>query len=93
MDPLAIQILNKEMAAQKLDYTHLNSMQPHWLLCHRPADYGYSSAVFYEQDMDQLKIAYTFWRSIPVEAKWPVRIPATEENHSALKKTRTLIRK
>ena len=31
-DPLAIQILNKEMAAQKLGYMHLNPMQPHWLL-------------------------------------------------------------
>ena len=28
-DPLAIRILNKEMAAQKLDYMHLNPMQPH----------------------------------------------------------------
>ena len=28
-DPLAIRILNKEMAAQKLDYMYLDPMQPH----------------------------------------------------------------
>ena len=31
-DPVAIRIINKEMAVQKLDYLHLNPMQPHWLL-------------------------------------------------------------
>ena len=29
--PLAIKIFNREVAAQKLDYMHLNAMQPHWL--------------------------------------------------------------
>ena len=62
-DPLAIQILNKEMAAQKLDYMHLNPMQPHWLLCNRPADYRYSSAVFYEQNMDEFKLL-THYREV-----------------------------
>ena len=45
-DPLAIQLLNIVMAAQKLDYIHLNPMQPHWLLCSQPAEYRFYSATF-----------------------------------------------
>ncbi len=52
-NPLAIRILNKEMAAQKLDYMHLNPMQPHWLLCNNPADYRFSLARFYERHGDE----------------------------------------
>jgi REP element-mobilizing transposase RayT len=59
-DPLAIQILNKEMAAQKLDYMHLNPMQPHWLLCSNPADYRFSSARFYEGLGDEFGILTHF---------------------------------
>lgn len=51
-DPLAVQLFNIEIAAQKLDYIHLNPMQPHWLLCNKPADYKFSSAIFYEQQID-----------------------------------------
>ncbi len=40
------------MAAQKLDYIHLNPMQAHWLLCTNPADYRFSSAIFYEQNVN-----------------------------------------
>ncbi len=47
-DPLAIKIFSREMAAQKLEYMHLNPLQPHWALCFQPADYRFSSAVFYE---------------------------------------------
>ena len=36
-DPLAVLVTSREMAAQKLDYMHLNPMQPHWLLCSSPA--------------------------------------------------------
>jgi putative transposase len=59
-DPLAIRIFNREMAAQKLDYMHLNPMQPHWLLCNNPADYGFSSAGFYEQNLDEFGILTHF---------------------------------
>ena len=31
-DPLAIKIFNLEMLVQKLDYMHLNPLQPHWIL-------------------------------------------------------------
>lgn len=47
-DPLAVQILNREMAEQKLDYMHLNPLQKHWCLCSDPQDYFYSSILFYE---------------------------------------------
>jgi len=59
-DPLAIRIINKEMAAQKLDYMHLNPMQPHWLLCSNPVDYRFSSARFYEQNLDEFGILTHF---------------------------------
>jgi hypothetical protein len=32
-DPLALPILNQEMANQKLDYIHSNHLKPHWALC------------------------------------------------------------
>ena len=51
-DPLAIKFFNLEMFVQKLDYMHLNSMQPHWLLCNHPAEFRFSSAIFYEQGVD-----------------------------------------
>jgi len=59
-DPLAIRIANREMAAQKLDYMHLNPMQPHWLLCNNPADYRFSSALFYEQNVNEFGILTHF---------------------------------
>jgi REP element-mobilizing transposase RayT len=59
-DPLAIKIFNKEMAAQKLDYIHLNPMQPHWLLCTNPADYRFSSAIFYEQNVNEFGLLTHF---------------------------------
>ena len=39
---------------------HLNPMQPHWLLCSNPADYPFSSALFYEQDIDEFKLLTHF---------------------------------
>ena len=59
-DPLAIKIFNREVAAQKLDYMHLNPMQPHWLLCAQPAEYRFSSAVFYEQQIDEFGLLTHF---------------------------------
>ncbi len=59
-DPLAIRIFKREMAAQKLDYMHLNPMQPHWLLCRNPADYRFSSAIFYEQNLDEFGLLTHF---------------------------------
>ena len=59
-DPLAIRVISRAMAAQKLDYMHLNPMQPHWLLCSRPADYRFSSAKFYEQNIDEFEMLTHF---------------------------------
>ena len=44
-DPLAIRVFSREMAVQKLDYMHINPMQPHWLLCTNPADYVFISYI------------------------------------------------
>ena len=59
-DPLAIRVISRAMAAQKLDYMDLNPMQPHWLLCSRLADYRFSSAKFYEQNMDEFEMLTHF---------------------------------
>ena len=59
-DPLAILVLSREMASQKLEYMHLNPIQPHWLLCTDPADYRYSSAIFYEQGVDEFGLLTHF---------------------------------
>ena len=59
-DPLAIKVFSREMAAQKLEYMHLNPLQTHWLLCSNPADYRFSSAVFYEQNIDEFGLLTHF---------------------------------
>ena len=59
-DPLANKIFNLEMLVQKLDYMHLNPLQPHWLLCNHPAEYRFPSAIFYEQQVDEFAILTNF---------------------------------
>ena len=59
-DPLSIKIFSLEMCVQKLDYMHLNPLQPHWLLCNHPAEYQFSSAIFYEQGVDEFGILTHF---------------------------------
>ena len=54
--PLAIQITNRVMAGEKLDYMHYNPLQPHWQLCKDPIEYRFSSARFYETGDDEFKI-------------------------------------
>jgi putative transposase len=49
-DPLAIPILSREMAEQKLEYIHLNPLQSHWNLCETQIEYYYSSGSFYESN-------------------------------------------
>ena len=60
-DPLAIRVFSREMAAQKLEYMHLNPLQPHWALCSFPADYKFSSAKFYEQNVDEFQLLTHFY--------------------------------
>ena len=60
-DPLAIKVINREMAIQKLNYIHLNPLQSHWLLCTQPAEYRFSSALFYEQNLDEFGLLSHFY--------------------------------
>jgi len=59
-NPLAVQLFTADTAAQKLDYIHLNPLQPHWLLCNKPAEYRFSSAKFYEQQIDEFGLLTHF---------------------------------
>ena len=55
-DPLAIQILNREMLEQKLEYCHNNPLQEHWNLTSSPAAYLYSSAFDYDNSVDRFSL-------------------------------------
>lgn len=46
-DPMAIQILSREMAFQKLDYIHHNPVKEKWKLSDTSEGYRFSSAAFY----------------------------------------------
>ncbi len=59
-DPLAILIMDREMAGEKLDYMHYNPLQPHWQLCDDPLDYRFSSSRFYDTGEDEFKILTHF---------------------------------
>jgi REP element-mobilizing transposase RayT len=52
-DSLAIHLYTKEVAYQKLDYTHYNPCAAHWLLAKDICDYKYSSAKFYEMGLKE----------------------------------------
>lgn len=47
-DSLAVHLFTKEVAYQKLDYTHYNPCTEYWQLAREPSDYIFSSARFYE---------------------------------------------
>jgi putative transposase len=51
-DPLAIQIFNKEIFNQKLNYIHNNPIVGKWNLAKSAIKYKYSSALFYETGVD-----------------------------------------
>lgn len=55
-DPLAIRVFSREMASQKLEYMHYNPLQEHWRFCQLPEMYRFSSASFYENQIDEFKI-------------------------------------
>ncbi len=48
--PRSIEILNRDIAWQKLSYMHRNPIQDKWKLCQYPEDYKYSSAGFYHKE-------------------------------------------
>lgn len=47
---LSIELYTEEVFLQKLDYIHINPLQPKWNLCKLPEEYFYSSAKFYETE-------------------------------------------
>jgi REP element-mobilizing transposase RayT len=52
-DSLAVHLYTKEVAYQKLDYTHYNPCTDRWKLASDPCDYIYSSAKYYMQGENQ----------------------------------------
>ncbi|MEQ8245621.1 transposase [Fulvivirga sp.] len=55
-DPLAIMIKSRSMLEQKLIYIHNNPLQEKWNLAKFPEDYKWSSAAFYENDLNDFGI-------------------------------------
>ena len=47
-DSLAVHLFSKEVAYQKLDYTHYNPCSEYWQLAKEPVDYLFSPAKYYE---------------------------------------------
>ncbi len=52
-DSLGIEIWSREVARQKLDYIHANPVSGKWQLAKDDISYFYSSARFYEYDIDE----------------------------------------
>jgi len=52
-NPLTVDLYNKEMIEQKLDYIHHNPVQGKWSLVEDYCDYPFSSASFYEENDSQ----------------------------------------
>jgi REP element-mobilizing transposase RayT len=59
-DPLAIPITSEASFVQKLNYIHNNPIQPKWNLAAAPAEYRWSSAQFYELEIDEFGIVGDF---------------------------------
>ncbi len=55
-DALAIEIKNRDLLNQKLEYIHLNPLAERWNLAKRPEEYRWSSASFYETSVDAFGI-------------------------------------
>jgi REP element-mobilizing transposase RayT len=51
-DSLSVDLYTAKFFKQKLDYIHNNPCQPKWELAAHPADYKFSSALFYESGID-----------------------------------------
>jgi len=51
-DALAILMDSRAKVEQKIEYIHLNPLQERWSLADRPENYKWSSARFYEEEID-----------------------------------------
>jgi putative transposase len=61
-DSLAIPLYTKKVALQKLNYIHNNPLAAHWSLVTEPADYSYSSALYYERDQLNFAFLKDLWK-------------------------------
>ena len=52
-NPLAVMLYTRKILEQKLDYIHTNPLQERWNLAKFPEEYYYSSAAFYQKDLDR----------------------------------------
>ena len=50
---MSIDLIHAWFFKQKFDYLHENPCQPHWQLVDLPENYKYSSARFYEDNIDE----------------------------------------
>ncbi|WP_202552423.1 transposase [Ginsengibacter hankyongi] len=62
-DSLAVNLFSKEIAYQKLDYTHYNPCTEYWQLAKEPCDYLFSSAKYYEMGVKN----FTFLKDLREE--------------------------
>jgi len=51
-DPMAIELYTRKVFEQKLNYIHNNPLQERWRMVENAADYKYSSANYYETEID-----------------------------------------
>jgi putative transposase len=63
-DSLAIPLLSKAVAIQKLKYLHQNPLAKHWKLAKIPGEYYYSSASFYENNERSFPFLKSLWKEL-----------------------------
>ena len=61
-DSLGVEIYNREVAQQKLDYIHFNPVTGKWKLAKDDLDYHFSSAKFYETGVDNFGFLNNIYR-------------------------------
>ena len=59
-DSLAVPLFTENVALQKLEYIHNNPIIEKWSLAKGPADYKYSTALYYEKNIKN----YTFIKNL-----------------------------
>jgi hypothetical protein len=59
--PLSIPLYRDEVVLQKLEYIHLNPIQPRWNLATSPEEYLFSSAAFYAGQLENWSFLTHFW--------------------------------
>ena len=63
-DSLAVPVFTREVALQKLKYTHNNPLAEHWQLAKHPCEYKYSSAKYYELNEKNFTFLKDLWEEI-----------------------------